>query len=484
MSYIDTYFIGKYQLFIQINNLIYLIFINFVYKSTKWHSSCLKIIESKITGAKKVLFQQVIRQKITVDRKLEQKKWPAKRIAVVAGSVAVVIFVAAKLLSSTGADRLRVDSARLTVATVVNGEFLDYYPFDGVVEPVTTVYMDVEEGGRVDEIFVEAGQRVEKGDLILRISNASLQRSTITAETSLLENLDRLSTTRFERAQSKLTLRENLLNIDFEILEQQKKYERFAVLRQKDGILSDEQFETVSDDLEYMKQRRQLLEERIEQEDLLNEQQLSQTNKSIERLNLSLELLGQITDSLNVRAPISGHVSSIDAELGQNLGPGRRIGQVDVLDSFKLRVEIDQYYLSDVDIGTTGHLTLNQRDYQVITKKIYPEVTDDQFAIDMEFFDTPPELRRGQSLTVELSFSEPTNSLMVEKGGFYQSTGGRWAYLIAEDGESASRINLRLGRQNPRFVEILEGLVEGDRILTSGYDTYNEADELIFDSAL
>jgi HlyD family secretion protein len=341
--------------------------------------------------------------------------------------------------------------------------------------------MDVEEGGRVDEIFVEAGQQVEKGDLILRISNAALQRSAIAAETALLENLDRLSTTKFQRAQSKLTLRENLLNIDFEILELQKKYDRFSILQEQGSVLSKEEFETLADSLEFLKQRRQLLYERIEQEDLLNEQQLAQTNKSIERLNLSLDLLTQIKDSLNVRAPISGHVSSIDAELGQNLSTGRRIGRVDVLDIFKLRAEIDQYYLSDIDIGTTGHLTLNQLEYQVSTTKIYPEVTDDQFAIDMAFIDTPPEgLRRGQRLTVKLSFSEPKQSLMVEKGGFYQQTGGRWVYLISEDGRSATRTNLRLGRQNPRYVEILGGLAAGDRIVTSGYDAFNESDELVF----
>eukprot|EP00903_Cladosiphon_okamuranus_P004395 g4393.t1 len=345
--------------------------------------------------------------------------------------------------------------------------------------------MDVQEGGRVDEIFVEAGQYVEKEELILRISNPALQRSAITTETALLENLDRLSNTQFDRAQSKLTLRENLLNIDFQIIELEKKHARFSVLHEQGGALSKEEFETLSDDLEYLKQKRQLLLERIAQEDLINEQQLEQANNSMKRLNLSLDLLAQITDSLNVRAPISGHVSSIDAELGQNLPAGRRIGQVDVLDRFKLRVEIDQYYLSDVHIGTIGQLELNQTEYQVTTKKIYPEVTDDRFAIDMEFEgNAPDDLRRGQRITVELSFSEPKQSLMVEKGGFYQQTGGRWAYLVAEDGRSAKRVNLRLGRQNPRQVEILEGLNAGDRILTSGYETFHEVDELVFDQAL
>lgn len=420
-----------------------------------------------------------------MDRVLEKKKWPAKRLIWISAVVVSVFFVTYQMFNSANGDRLRVDTTRLSASTVVYGEFLDYYPFDGLVEPVTTVYMDVEEGGRVEEILAEAGQQVERGDLILRISNAALQRNAITTETALLENLDRLSNTQFTRAQSKLILQDNLLNIEHQILEKKRMYERFVVLAEQGGILSEQEFETVSDDLEYLEQKRLLLIERIRQEDLINEQQLEQAQNSMERLNLSLELLTLITDSLNVRAPISGHLSSIDAELGQSLRSGQRIGQVDILDRFKLRVEIDQYYLSEVDIGTIGHLELDQIEYQVITKKIYPEVTNDQFAIDMEFIgDEPPGLRRGQTLTIELSFSEPKQSLMVAKGGFYTDTGGRWAYLIDEDGESARRVDLRIGRQNPRYLEVLEGLIEGDRIVTSGYDAFNEVDELLFNEPL
>lgn len=420
-----------------------------------------------------------------MDRVLEKKKWPAKRLIWMSVAVVSVVFVGYQMLNGSSADRLRVETARLSTSTVAYGEFLDYYPFDGRVEPVTTVYMDVEEGGRVEEILAEAGQQVEKGDLILRISNAALQRNAITTETALLENLDRLSNTQFGRAQSKLILQDNLLNLDYQILEQERKYRRYVVLAEQGSALSEQEFEKASDDLEYLEKKRLLLIERITQEDLINEQQLVQANNSMERLNLSLELLAQTTDSLNVRAPISGYLSSIDAELGQSLRSGQRIGQVDVLDRFKLLVEIDQYYLSEVDIGTIGHLELDQIEYQVITKKIYPEVTNDQFAIDMEFVgEEPSGLRRGQTLTIELSFSEPKQSLMIDKGGFYQDTGGRWAYLIAEDGKTAHRVDLRVGRQNPRFLEVLGGLVEGERIITSGYDAYNEVEELIFDEPL
>jgi HlyD family secretion protein len=198
-----------------------------------------------------------------------------------------------------------------------------------------------------------------------------------------------------------------------------------------------------------------------------------------------MDLLGRIVKSLEVRAPISGFLSTIDAQVGQSIPRGQRIGQIDLLDKLKVRVRIDQYYISRVDIGTPGHVSLDGKTWDVQVKKVYPEVKQSAFEADVVFTDAmPPSLKRGQSLTVELSFGTPSQSLMVSKGGFYQETSGRWVYLVAEDGRTARRANVRLGRQNPRQVEVLEGLREGDRIITSGYDTFNGVDELRFTEAL
>lgn len=421
-----------------------------------------------------------------MDRIIEKKKWPISRLLLIFGGSAFILVLAWLVMNNSGRSRLRVDPSRMTVSQVEYGEFVEYYPSSGWVEPETSVYLDVEEGGRVDEILVEGGQFVHKGDLLLRFSNATLQRTSIDTETRLLENLDQQRNTQFTRTQNQLLLKDQLLDQEYQIGELEKTYKRYKTLIKTQATdLTIEKFENTRDDLEYRRKKRDLLKERIQIEDQLGKQQLALANQSITRLNQQLDLLNRIVDSMDVRAPITGHLSSIDAEIGQNINKGQRIGQIDVPGKFKIRVEIDQYYLARVNVGTEGKFDLDGKTYAVAVKKIYPEVKDNQFEVDMDFVgDQPDGLRRGQELTVQLNFGEPTQTLMVAKGGFYQETSGRWVYLIAEDGKSARRADIRLGLQNPRTVEVLEGLKKGDWIITSGYDSYNEADVLNFTKPL
>lgn len=421
-----------------------------------------------------------------MDKKIEKKGIPLRRLIPILVIILVIGFLAYQVITRSGKTRLKVDDpSRMTIAPVHYGEFQEYYPFDGVVVPVTSVYLDAEQGGRVDEIFVEGGKPIKKGDLILRFSNTGFQTTLISTESSLLDNMDRYQNTQLTLAKNKLALKESLLNMNYDIRKLEKQYNRYKALK-KDGIvISEEQFENVKDQLDYTRDKKILLEERIRQEDILSEKQLEQADKAIKRINLSLDLLSKQIDSLEVRAPISGHLSSINAEIGQKINPGQRIGQIDVLDKLKIQAGIDQYYNSKVTVGTKGKFSLDGEKYEVEVIKIYPEVLNNQFNVDMAFIGDPPTgIKRGQTLTTELSFSEPGQSLMVKKGGFYQQTSGRWVYLISKDGKTAHRVDMRLGRQNPRSVEILEGLHEGDWIITSGYDTFKEADELIFGEPL
>jgi HlyD family secretion protein len=417
-----------------------------------------------------------------MDRPLERRRGPSKGSILLFAACGLLVVTIYLLVTRAGTSRLRVDPARMTAARVETGEFREYYPFDGRVEPVTTVYLDIEEGGRVEKVFVEGGQPIEKGQRILRFSNATLQRTSIDTETRLVENLNALRNTQFSRAQSALLLKDQLLDLDYRVAETQSKHERYSkMIESGSSSISQEVFEQTRDELEYLRSKRDLLAQRIEQEDVLSSQQLAQANQSIERLNLSLDLLTRVVDSLDVRAPISGFLSSIDAEVGQNINRGQRIGQIDRLDKFKIQLSVDEFYISRVDIGTMGKFDLNGRTYDVAAEKIYPEVSNGAFRVDVAIAGAPPpELRRGQSLTVEMNFSEPTTELMVAKGGFYQRTGGRWVYLVSDDRRSARRTPIRLGRQNPRYVEVLEGLRPGDWIISSGYDAFNEVDELRF----
>lgn len=421
-----------------------------------------------------------------MDRVIEKPgRSPRQWILIGVAGVAALL-IAWQLFARTGSSRLRVDTARLTTAIVEKGQFRDYYPFDGTVEPATTVYLDVEQGGRVEEILVEGGQPVQKGDLILRFANVAAQRNAIETETRLLETLDIQRNTEFNRATSSLIRQDQLLDLDHQIQELENKFRRYdALMKSPNSPISQEQYETTRDQLTFMKQRRELMAERMRQEEILSDNQLKIAKQSITRLNESMELLNRIMQALEVRAPITGQLSSISAEVGQNINAGQRIGQVDVVGGYKVRTRIDQTYIARVQPGTTGHVTLEGRNWDVAVSKVYTEVTQNVFEADVVFAgDVPASLRRGQTVTVELSFSSPTESLIVNKGSFYQHTAGRWVYLIDEDGETARRVDVRLGRQNPRQVEVLEGLVEGDRIVASGYDSYNDVDELRFNEAI
>jgi HlyD family secretion protein len=419
-----------------------------------------------------------------MDRPIERKRFTPAKVAlftaVALAAAALIVWVATRSGSST----LRVEPTRLTTAKVEQGEFRDYYPVDGRIEPATTVYLDMQEGGRVEEIFVAGGHAIAKGALIMRLSNANLQRSAIETETRLIENLDLLRNTQLARAQESSQLKDALLDLEYQIKETGNRHARYQRLG-PEGAISREVMESTGNDLARLEGKREILKLRIEREDVLGRNQLAQAKESIERLTLSLDLLKRIVDSLDVRAPIEGFLSSIDVEVGENIVPGRRIGQIDQLDAFKLRARIDQYYLSRVEVGTPGKLELDGQAYEVAVKRIYPEIVQDSFAIDIDFKGAPPQdLRRGQRLTIELSFGASTRGLIVERGGFMQQSGGKWVYLIAEDGRSARRAPVRFGRQNPRYVEVLEGLRPDDRIVTSSYATFYDVDELEFSEPL
>jgi len=421
-----------------------------------------------------------------MDKRIEKKDRSLRRPVVIGALSVLGVLVAWQVVSHAGSSRLAVDPTRITTGIVQRALFREFYPSDGTVQPATSVYLDVEEGGRVDEILVEGGQHVEKGDLILRFSNATLQRTSIDTETQLLENLDIQRNTQFNRAQSGLLLKETLLDLDHQILDQSQKFRRYeALVKEGNAAISAEVFETTRNQLQYLKDKRALLAERIRQEELLSAKQIAQAQKSIEMLNTSMDLLGHIVKSLEVRAPISGYLSTIDAQVGQNLPRGQRIGQIDLLDRFKVRVRIDQFYISRVEVGTPGRVNLEGKTWDVKVQKVYPEVKDNAFEADVVFDGATPEsLKRGQTVTVELSFGTASQTLTVSKGGFFQETAGRWVYLISRDGKTARRTVVRLGRQNPREVEVLEGLQKGDRIITSGYDGFNGVDELQFTEAL
>lgn len=416
-----------------------------------------------------------------MDRQIEKKNWPPRKIAIVS-LIGAGVLILAYFIVRSGTSRLDVEANRLNVAQVSQSEFREYVPINGSVQPNATVYLDLEEGGIVEKIHVQGGNPIKKGELILSFSNSSAQKQNIEAETRLIDNLNQLRNSKISLTQSNLILKDQLLDLEYKINDLEKTFVRYQqLMKSASPQLSKEQFENTRDQLAYLKNKRELLQERIRRETELQEQQSTQVESSMKRVNRNLEMLARIIDSLEVRAPINGHLSTLNAEVGQSFQRGQRIGQIDQLESFKVRADIDQYYISKVALGQKGKFEFDNRPYELTVVKIYPEVTKDVFQVDLAFVGAAPDgIKRGQTLQIDLGLSEAKMSTVVAKGSFYRHTNGRWIYRLSADGRSARRTNIVLGRQNPQSVEVLEGLKTGEWVITSNYENFNDVDELNF----
>jgi HlyD family secretion protein len=357
---------------------------------------------------------------------------------------------------------MRVDPQRVTIGTIREGDFHEFIPVIGTVEPIRTVFISAVEGGQVAEILVEDGTQVEQGTLILRLENADVQKESIGTESRLFENLSQLRNTRIDLAEKELRLKARSAN-----------------------SVAEQELTNVADELEYRHGRKAIIEARIIQERTLREQQLEYVDATIERVERNLEIIAETLQNLEVHAPISGQLSLQRIELGQNIVKGDNIGQIDILDAMKVRARVDQYYLPKVVIGLRGEFEFDNTAYTIEVTKIYPDVADDMFEIDMEFVSAPPAgIRRGQSTQISLSLSDPARALLLRKGGFYNSTGGRWIYQVNPDGEGAFRQEIRVGRQNPQYFELIEGLEAGASVITSSYDMFGDASDIEFEQPL
>ncbi len=415
-----------------------------------------------------------------MDKPIAARKWRPGAIVLVAGLAIASLALISLTIASSGRTRLSIDGERLSVSQVRRGELEEYVPIDGRVQPSTSVFLDLAEGGIVEQIAVESGNPVRKGDLILRFANNAAQKENIETETRLLENLNELRNSKISLTTSNLMLQEQLLDLQYTIQDLEARYARAEqLMKSEHPPLSRQEFESLRDQLAYQRNKRALLRERIRKESELERQQTAQIEVSISRVNRNLEVLTRIAESLAVRAPVDGQLSSLTAEAGQSFQRGERIGQIDQLDSFKVQADVDQYYISKVAIGQTGKFEMDGRHYQLRVSKVYPEVAQDAFQVDLMFVgDVPAGIRRGQRLQIDLSLSESRTTNIIDKGGFYRHTNGRWVYRVASDGRSARRTNVVLGRENPQSVEVLEGLEVGDWVITSSYEGLNDVDEL------
>jgi HlyD family secretion protein len=421
-----------------------------------------------------------------MDRPIEKRKWTPRRIAAYAAAGLTSLTLLFFTVDGLGKNRLNVDPSRLSLAQVKLGKFEEYVPISGKVQPITTVYLDLEEGGNAEKIYIRSGTLVQKGALILSLSNTTAQKQNIEAETRLIDNLNQLRNSKIDLTTSNLILRDQLLDLEYRITDLDRLFKRYQQLVSgPDSAVSREQFENARDQLAYLKDKRVLLQARIQRETELQQQQSKQIDTSIERANRNLELMSRIVESLDVRAPVAGYLSSLSAEIGQSFQRGQRVGQIDQLESFKVQADIDEFYITRIAVGQKGTFEFDGKTHELRVIKVYPEVTKDVFQADLEFSGGIPDgIKRGQTLQIDLSLSESKTASIVENGAFYRYTNGRWAYLVSDDGRSARRTEIRLGRQNPQWVEVLEGLEVGQKIIASNYDSFNDVDVLTFPEPL
>jgi len=416
-----------------------------------------------------------------MDRKIQKKRWTPKRIALIAAATLFAVFVGYGFSTTTGGSRLNVDQDKITVAAVERGAFQELINVTGSVMPRTTVYLDAVEGGRVEEIFVREGAMVTAGEPILRLSNSNLQLQLLNNEAAVTEQENMLQNMRFQMEQNSLNLRQQLMQMDYEIIRLRREHERNVELHAK-KLISDQEYERTKDELDYYINRRELTWQSYQSDSLAQSARLLQTQESISGMRRSFALLQETLENLTVKAPVSGHLTMLDAELGQLRPSGSRFGQIDVLDSgYKIRAGVDEFYISRVQRGQTARTTpIGGKEYRLEVVRVYPEVRDGRFEVDLDFVgEVPPEIRRGQTIRFYLELSDPAEAIILPRGGFYQTTGGNWVYVVDPSGDFAVKRNIRLGRQNPSYYEVLEGLEPGERVVTSSYETFGDADRLI-----
>ncbi len=417
-----------------------------------------------------------------MDKRLEKIFWTRQRIMTVGAIIAIVMLVGYALLTATGGRKLNVDIDRVTISTVTFGPFQEMISSTGNVFPKTSVYLDAEEGGKIDEIYVLEGELVEAGQPILRLSNASLQMQLFSSETSRIEQINRLEDSRFQVETNNLRTRQQLATMNYEIKRLSRDIARNEELFNKQAI-SEREYQQAMDEYEYRVQNRDLTLASYKADSLRQTSQLSQMQKSIELMEENFKLVNARSDKLILRAPVSGILSQLNAELGELRNSGFRFGQVDKLDGVKVTAGVDEFHISRVVVGQraiTNVMAGTTVGYEMVVRRLFPEVTNGRFNIDLDFINPPEGIRRGQTIRFKLEMSDPEDKIIIPQGGFFQTTGGNWVYVLDASGDFATKQPIRLGRKNTQVYEVVEGLKEGDRVVTSSYDTYNEVDRLVF----
>ncbi len=375
---------------------------------------------------------------------------------------------------------LRVNSDTLTISEVSQGEFNDYIRISGQVQPMTTIQISPQEGGIVQEIVTEEGTKVKAGDVIVRLSNDNLDLQILNSEAELAEKENILRNTLISMEQQKLSLKQDKLQLQTEVAKYKRKYEQNKALY-GEKLIAREEYLTAKEDYELAAGKLELVIDRAEQDSLYRSVQILQMQESLENMRKNMLMIRHRKENLTIKAPIDGELGLLDVVLGQSISSGNKIGQINNLDSYKIEAQIDEHYIDRVSSGLSASFQRQNDSYGAVIRKVYPEVRDGKFKADFKFDgQTPDNIRSGQTYYLNLQLGQPENAVLVPRGTFYQKTGGKWIFVVSPDGGKAVRREIRIGRQNPQYYEVLEGLQPGEKVITSGYDSFGDNEVLVF----
>jgi HlyD family secretion protein len=413
-----------------------------------------------------------------MDRKIEKKGLKKKHIWIGVSSL-VFILVVLQLAFGDKSAKLNVELDKIAIGEVTADKYQDYISVNGTVEPIQTIYLDAVESGRVEEKLIEEGTRVKKGDVILKLSNYNLLLDISSNEADVTRAVNDLKTARITLENQNLQTRSSVLQLQYALRKLQRQFNNNQKLFSQ-NLVSKEEFEYSKEQFEETSMQLELQQQKFIRDSMYTKVRIAADEESIERMQRNLNLTRRRLDDLDIKASVDGELATLHPEVGEVINYGSRIGTINILDSYKMRVLIDEHYITRITRGLPGDFEFASQKNTLKITKIYPEVSNGTFAVDMVFTSPiPAQIRIGQTARIHLELGESEDALLLPKGGFYQSTGGQWIFVVDPSGNLAVRRKIRLGRQNPRFYEVLEGLEKGEKVIISDYENFGDADKLL-----
>ncbi len=414
-----------------------------------------------------------------MDKPIAKKKGIQKKhIGYIVLGIAIIVLVYMAFFASH-TSTYKVEKEKLIIEKVIADQFNDYISVTGTVEPISTVFLDAQEGGRVEDILIEEGSMVKKGDIILRLSNPDLYLNILDSEAQLAEKENFLRNTQVTMEQERHSIKRELINLKYDIERKERTYQQNTILI-KDNLVSREEYIRSKEDVDMARSSQELFVERQKQDSIFRSVQVETLKNNLDNMRKNLGLVRQRVGNLNVRATVDGQLGLLVPEIGQSISRGANMGQINVLTSYKVTAQIDEHYIDRVRTLLTAKLDRQGKEFGLSVRRVYPEVRNGTFKIDMIFRDSMPDnIRTGQTYYISLELGQPKESVLVPIGGFFQETGGQWIFVLDPTESFAYKRNISIGRKNPKYYEVLEGLQPGEKVIISGYETFGKNEKLI-----